>query len=817
MHTAAGSLKVPDLWQQSALRLLRAGHDVVVSAPTGAGKTFVFELLINDGLTGNAVYTVPTRALANDKRAEWLRMGWQVGICTGDRTDNLDATVVVATMETQKPRLLAGEGPALLVVDEYQMLADAHRGINYEWSIAGAPRHTQLLLFSGSVANPEHVVEWLRRLGRRAELVRHQQRPVPLEEVHVEALPDNIPSSVVGLWPRTIARALRAGLAPLLAFAPRRKAAEELAADLARMLPEEDPLVLTPEQKALAGAQLRRLLKNRVAFHHSGLSYAQRAGLIEPLAKAGQLKVVVATMGLAAGINFSMRSVLVTDRQYRSGDHTHEVRPDELLQMFGRAGRRGMDKRGSIIVVPGKPRLSEARPLRLRRSRHIDWPSLLRVMQTAIQSGSNPLNAARQMTSRLFSQQRIPLGLEQFMQRNGELAAAPPRQRSFQQVKELCNPDGIWERARTPRKARLGDCLLCRDGQWQPALMVADTLAAIPFGSLCRLNSHNGTPAAFGRLLPAARLGRDAAEGELVLNRALLRLLRAHPHTAKRRWQRHQWTLDRLEQDVIPLLPKIANGGSFAGWRERADTLLAQLDFHGAHTYAHFDASGRPLLQPPLRTTSHEIHWGSELLSSSVVNTSTAAGIWFELGLIDRHGAPTRRGILFSFFNYGEGLAIAAALEDASYPIEDIIIDLANLRAGHRFSFIENSSSRMTAACRSCYGMATFTGYLLRGLPPTYGEGAAELLAASSHHAAYRHPDSDLRQGDVQRAELEWRSLIRHIAAAPHLNWQRWLDLRAAARTRSAAFPASGESDSYPPLTQRQRQRHKSFLDFPDA
>ena len=106
------------------------------------------------------------------------------------------------------------------------------------------------------------------------------------------------------------------------------------------------------QQEALAGKRLTKLLRSRVAYHHSGLSYAVRAGLIEPLAKAGQLNVVVATMGLAAGINFSMRSVLITDTRYLSGNFERQVQPDELLQMFGRAGRRGLDDTGFVLFTP---------------------------------------------------------------------------------------------------------------------------------------------------------------------------------------------------------------------------------------------------------------------------------------------------------------------------------------------------------------------------------------------------------------------------------------------------------------------------------
>ena len=73
------NLSLPDLWQLEAVRHIRSGSDVVVDAPTGAGKTHIFELLVEAGLRGQAVFTVPTRALANDKRLEWQRKGWKVG------------------------------------------------------------------------------------------------------------------------------------------------------------------------------------------------------------------------------------------------------------------------------------------------------------------------------------------------------------------------------------------------------------------------------------------------------------------------------------------------------------------------------------------------------------------------------------------------------------------------------------------------------------------------------------------------------------------------------------------------------------------
>ncbi len=813
MDSLETKLRLPDLWQQAAIRGLQSGKDVIVAAPTGAGKTYIFELLIESGFEGRAVYTVPTRALANDKRLEWERKGWDVGIATGDRSEKPDAKVIVATLETQKSRLIRGEGPDLLVIDEYQMLGDEQRGLNYELSVACAPSGTQLLLLSGSVGNPQHVADWLQRLGRKVELVKHKKRPVPLEEIHIEALPDRIPESVRGFWPRAIARVLKAGMAPLLTFAPLRKSAEDLAYDIARMLPEEDPLVLTPEQEKLAGDRLKRLLRARVAFHHSGLDYGQRAGLIEPLAKAGQLRVVVATMGLSAGINFSMRSVIVTDRSYRSGDRLHEVRPDELLQMFGRAGRRGMDKVGYVAVTQGKPRLQEARPLILRRSNQMDWPSLIGVMQSAIETSRDPVKAAHSLTRQLFSIQRIQVGLSNFTAKGPSAVCELPKVVS-QSVTEFLTPDGEWERLKSPRAVPIGRSLIFHKNEWKPALSLAGSLQGVKVGTLCRIRLKDSVM--FGRMVPIARFGTSEDEGELVLTRWIIRALRLAKIRGKQFQHRKRWKLDYVESRLLPLLPQLTQGGSFHEWQEKQGMLYSILNYETALTHAQIDSQGRALINPEERSVTHQTDLNA--LQGSVPEQNrekgTVADIWYRLGLIDQHMAPTRRGILFSFFNYGEGLAIAAALEDESYTIPDIIMDLANLRAGHRFSEHESTSSRMGAACQAAYGLVNYNGYLKRGVPTTYGEGASEILFQPQAKLQSLKAGIELSNGDIERARLEWRSLIRHIAHAPALNWNRWIELKTAAREEISKFPKEASLEDLPPLTSKQRQRHKSFLTF---
>jgi hypothetical protein len=535
-------LTVPDLWQQEAVQALRAGKDAIVHAPTGAGKTYIFEMF-QPQLKGQAVFTVPTRALANDKLTEWRERGWDVGISTGDLALRLDARVVVATLETQRRRFIRREGPQLLVVDEYQMIGDPHRGVNYELALALAPPETQLLLLSGSVGNPQDVVAWLRRIGRDAVLISHDVRPVPLTEVDLETLPNRAASDIRGWWPRLITNALRADLGPVLMFAPRRKAAEDFAQSLAGALPEPHPLVLSPEQA-------------RVAYHHSGLSYAQRAGVVEPLAKNGQLRVVVATMGLAAGINFSMRSVVVTDTRYMIGNFERQVQPDELLQMFGRAGRRGLDETGHVLFSESAPRLLNARPRQLRRATKLDWPTLIAVMHGAVTRNEDPFGAALELNRRLFSPQNVPLGVEHARATGPmpcglgvDMERARFNRRS---VVEIRNSRGEWQPAPERQDVPLSEASVFHEGRWRPALSVALALEGVGFGQLCRLDVPN-----------QRRYGRELVLGTLCENGLALA-----PWLRRQTGKSHVLE-GELESTLLDKLPPLVNAAAESPSRGR--------------------------------------------------------------------------------------------------------------------------------------------------------------------------------------------------------------------------------------------------------
>ncbi|HTL56506.1 MAG TPA: DEAD/DEAH box helicase [Candidatus Limnocylindrales bacterium] len=843
---ALNQVTVPDLWQQQAVAALRHGEDVVVQAPTGAGKTLIFELWSNQGKNrGQAIYTVPTRALANDKLAEWRGRGWDVGIATGDLAENLGAPVLVATLETQKHRLLQGDGPALLVVDEYQMLSDADRGLNYELAIGLAPLQTQLLLLSGSVANPQDVVKWLLRLGRKAILIRHENRPVPLEEVHASHLSYHLPSEIRGYWPRLIAKSLAEDLGPILVFAPRRQAAESMAAELARQLPIPNPLQLSAEQKLVVGEHLAKLLKSRVTYHHSGLSYAARAGVIEPLAKAGQLRVVVATMGLAAGINFSLRSVALAGESYRRDEAEQLLRPDEILQMFGRAGRRGLDETGFVLITPNELRLLDAHPGHLSRSAAVDWGALLGIMTSAAQKGRDPFLEAVRIQQRLFTTKTIHLGVEESLSHPdvpcGLRADAERARHVRKRVREMLNSRGEWEPTPPPQSVPLRDIMTpapatqpqtehaTRNSKHAttpnthlvpikhpspsapppllPALSIPAAIEKVGTG-LVSLISEDGEPKVYGRAMTVA----ERLDGERVIIAKWLRRLT--------NWSGRQATRDVWETKIVPLVVrKLAEQKTpLVKFVNDKHNIIAQLSIAELTLRVPVDSHGVPLWRPIEREVL-PYDCAQCSLVPVCMNLSTATGtamLWRRLQLVDATGTPTRRGRIVSFFSQGDGLAIAAALEDPSYPLEELIYDLANLDAGFRFCGDENRwGGRLATACHAKYGLQSVTGYLENGVPPKYGAGAEQVVASVHKSPLNKHAwiTDLLGPGDIDRVIIEWRSLLRQVAHAPDLDWPRWRELQALAKgiLNETQSPTVTE---LPPLQYHQTKRvdHRLLL-----
>lgn len=184
---------VPDPWQEEALTALN-DSDVVVSVPTGSGKTYVAVEAARRAMEDNrtVIYTSPLKALSNTKYTEFSRIfgAERVGILTGDRQENGQAPLLIMTTEILRNLLYdAASGEidvrldtlGLVILDESQYIADPERGVVWEETIIFCPSQAKLLLLSASIGNPQDIADWLTSIRPTAcRLVRHSQRTVPL-------------------------------------------------------------------------------------------------------------------------------------------------------------------------------------------------------------------------------------------------------------------------------------------------------------------------------------------------------------------------------------------------------------------------------------------------------------------------------------------------------------------------------------------------------------------------------------------------------------------------------------------------------------
>ncbi len=184
---------VPDPWQTEALSAVRE-TDVVISVPTGSGKTYVAVEAARRAMEDNrtVIYTSPLKALSNTKYTEFSRIFGPdaVGILTGDRQENGQAPLLIMTTEILRNLLYdAASGEidvrldtlGLVILDESQYLADPERGVVWEETIIFCPSQARLLLLSASIGNPQDIADWLTSIRSTVcRLVRHGKRTVPL-------------------------------------------------------------------------------------------------------------------------------------------------------------------------------------------------------------------------------------------------------------------------------------------------------------------------------------------------------------------------------------------------------------------------------------------------------------------------------------------------------------------------------------------------------------------------------------------------------------------------------------------------------------
>jgi len=387
----------PDPFQLEAVGHLEEG-DVLVSAPTGSGKTWIGVRAMEQQIAvgGRTWYASPLKALSNAKYHEFQdHFGAEkVGILTGDRKENASAPILVGTTEIFRNHLYdamyTGENLdlQLMILDEAHFLGDPDRGMVWEEILIYLPSRIRLLLLSATISNAEQIAAWLRTLRtNKTFVVRAEDRPVPLFSLFMFPDGETVPLLERGRLNRrirTYEESLQRGrfgislkpiplglvvtamremnLLPAIFFLKSRSDCS-LAVSHCSSAPDRDQAKIRRFRKRLNELlgqmpflqnhpHLPDLKKHMVAAHHGGqLPYWKL--LVETLMKEGLLEAIFATSTVAAGVNFPARTVAFMNSDRFNGRTFENLTSTELHQMLGRAGRRGMDRIGFALVLPG--------------------------------------------------------------------------------------------------------------------------------------------------------------------------------------------------------------------------------------------------------------------------------------------------------------------------------------------------------------------------------------------------------------------------------------------------------------------------------
>ena len=363
--------------QAEAIPLTLEGGNLVAAIPTASGKSLIGYVAALKTLVehrGRVLYIVPLKALASEKRDDFLRfsdLGINVHMSTGD-LDSDDrglekADIVIATSEKADSMIRHGsrwmDEVKLVIADEIHMIHDPGRGPTLEVALTKMMRRRsdlQVIALSATISNADDLADWL-----HASLVRSDWRPVPLKEgsylpgriVFGDRTERQVPQREDAVS-SLVVQAMEDG-GQCLVFVNSRRSTEAEAVRLAghlgprfgRQLPKAEESLLEGDSESTAtGRKLASCVKSGTAFHNAGLTYRQRK-YIEDSFRAGTIKCIVATPTLAAGINLPARRVVVRDTyRYENGANV-PISVMEVKQMCGRAGRPGYDPYGEAVLV----------------------------------------------------------------------------------------------------------------------------------------------------------------------------------------------------------------------------------------------------------------------------------------------------------------------------------------------------------------------------------------------------------------------------------------------------------------------------------
>jgi superfamily II RNA helicase len=338
--------------QEEALLELMTGRHVVLSTPTGSGKSLVALGLHFKALCEGkrSFYTAPIKALVSEKFFDLCeRFGAEnVGMLTGDASINWAAPIVCCTAEVLA-NMAISQGEAAdapyVVMDEFHYYDDRDRGSAWQIPLI-VLRHSQFLLLSATLGNTAPIEECIAaRTGREVVHVHGSERPVPLDFEYAETPVHE-----------TIESLLERGRAPVYVvhFTQREAAEQAQALTSARILDRDARRAISVAVAEFRfdspyGPTVRRVLSHGIGLHHAGLLPRYRR-LVEKLAQDGLLRVICGTDTLGVGVNIPIRTVLFTRLCKFDGEKTVMLSVREFQQIAGRAGRRGFDVAGSVVT-----------------------------------------------------------------------------------------------------------------------------------------------------------------------------------------------------------------------------------------------------------------------------------------------------------------------------------------------------------------------------------------------------------------------------------------------------------------------------------
>ena len=389
---------VLDDFQAEALEYINNGKSVVVCAPTGAGKTCIAEFAIQRALKNGQrlFYTTPLKALSNQKFRDFGQKYGEnnVGLLTGDTSINREAPIVVMTTEVFRNMLYGTafgsvkdnvKNVKYVVLDEVHYMNDEQRGTVWEESIIYCPTDIQIIALSATVANSQELVDWINTVHQNTEHVYTDFRPVPLRFFYYDSskmgylaplmTPEGILNNKLRQEKNTkdfrrklpqksavkdvVATLHKKEMLPAIYFTfSRKKCNEQMekCSGLSLLTLEEQQQVkqivneYLTENPYLANNEHIEYILQGVAAHHAGLLPGWKV-LVEKLFQKGLIKVVFATETLAAGINMPARTCVISAISKRTDSGHRKLTANEFLQMSGRAGRRGMDDVGYVVIT----------------------------------------------------------------------------------------------------------------------------------------------------------------------------------------------------------------------------------------------------------------------------------------------------------------------------------------------------------------------------------------------------------------------------------------------------------------------------------